>query len=181
MVSLQTMLEIERYLKDEPKIRAFETFTSAPWDMFSKPLMKGNQRNEMIVSDVESKSDTEDEKSSPLTLCGTDSGGEDRMSVSDLDLNEKNSDSGLSSSASSVISWDSCMSDAQTIAAIVSTTIKQQLHCQQLNKSNKNRIKNSSQRRNVLKISDSKNSCSNHLQTSHISHNHSSHSSHSNH
>ena len=170
------MLEMERYLKDEPKIRPFEPFTSDPWDMFSKPLMKGNQRNEMIIADIENKSDTEDEKSSPLTLCGTDSCGEDRMSVSDLDLNEKNSDSGLSSSGSSVISWDS-MSEAQTIAAIVSTTIKQQLQCQQINKSNKNRIKTSSPRRSIAKISDSKTNC---LQTSHISHQHSNHSNHTN-
>jgi krueppel-like factor 6/7 len=170
----QTMLEMERYLKDEPKIRPFEPFTSDPWDMFSKPLMKGNKRNEMIIADIESKSDTEDEKSSPLTLCGTDSCGEDRMSVSDLDLNEKNSDSGLSSSGSSVISWDS-ISERQTIATIVSTTFKQQIQCQQINKTNKNRIKSSSQRRTIAKISESK---ANSLQTSHISHQHSNHSNH---
>jgi krueppel-like factor 6/7 len=183
----QTMLEMERYLKDEPKIRSIDQFSSDPWDMFSKPLMKGNQRNEMIIPDIENKSDTEDEKSSPPTLCGTDSCGEDRMSVSDLDINEKNSDSGsLSSTGSSVLSWDSCvMSDAQTIAAIVSTTIKQvaksqQLQCQQqANKSNKNRIKTSSPRRIIAKISESKNVSSSHLTHSHISHHHShSHSHH---
>ncbi|XP_054168092.1 Krueppel-like factor 6 [Oppia nitens] len=165
----QTMLEMDRYLKDEPKIRHLDQFPCDPWDMFSKPLMIGNQRNEMIIPDIESKSDTEDDKSLPLTLCGTDSCGEDRMSVSDLDINEKNSDSGLSSSGSSVISWDSCVSDAHTIAAIVSTTIKQQLQCQHQIKSNTKRTKNSSPRRNISKIS-SENKSSVHLQNSHSSH-----------
>ncbi|CAG2119703.1 unnamed protein product, partial [Medioppia subpectinata] len=165
------------YLKDEPKIRSLDQFTADPWDMFSKPLMTGNRRNEMIIADMESKSDTEDEKSSSLILCGTDSCGEDRMSVSDLDINEKNSDSGLSSSGSSVISWDSC--DAQTLAAIVSTTLKQQLQCQPPIKSNKNRIKSSSSRRTTAKIStDLKNNCSVNHQNSHISHHQLNHSSH---
>jgi krueppel-like factor 6/7 len=161
---LQTMLEMERYLKDEPKIRSLDQFPSDPWDMFSKPLMTGNRRNEMIITDIENKSDTEDEKSSSLTLCGTDSCGEDRMSVSDLDLNEKNSDSG------SVISWDSC--DAQTLAAIVSTTFKQQI------KTSNKRNKSSSPRRTIAKISsESKSNCSSvHLQNSHTSHHQLNHS-----
>ncbi|CAG2116630.1 unnamed protein product, partial [Medioppia subpectinata] len=50
----QTMLEMERYLKDEPKIRSLDQFTADPWDMFSKPLMTGNRRNEMIIADMES-------------------------------------------------------------------------------------------------------------------------------
>jgi krueppel-like factor 6/7 len=169
----QTMLEMERYLKDEPKIRSLNQFSSDPWDMFSKPLMKGNQRSEMIIPDIESKSDTEDEKSSPATLCGTDSCGEDRMSVSDFDINEKNCDSGTLSSNGSVVSCESYISNisnAQTIAAIVSTTIKQVAKSQQFQQQaykTKNRIKNLSQRRIIAKISDSKS-----VSLSHHNHSH---------
>lgn len=149
------MLEMERYLKDEPRLRSMGQFSTDPWDMFSAPLLKQNDAGLFIP---DNKSDSDDEKSSPPTLCGTDSCGEDRMSVSDLDINERNLDSAsLSSNGSSVISWDS-ISDAQTFAAIVTTTIKHVTKSQQIQQLNKprNRMKSLSSRKIIAKISESK-------------------------
>lgn len=150
------MLEMERYLKDEPKMRVYNKLPSHPWDMFSKPLKgkNGCSHQELVIgtsfdleklssaeddeSDMDDGDDEECSKSSPPTLSTVDSCGEDRLSVSDLDLNERcHSDSvSFSSSASERsctalalhelglgLPWDS-LSDHPAIAAIVNTTIK---------------------------------------------------------
>lgn len=125
-----------------------------------------------LLPDIENKSDTEDEKSSPPIFAnGMDSCGEDRMS--DLDINDRNLDSAsLSSTASSVLSWDSCISDSQTIAAIVKTTIKHAAKSH-ANKS-RNRTKNLTSRKSLSKISTSDN-CNN----KGLSHHHFQHHQHS--
>ncbi|XP_035206520.1 Krueppel-like factor luna isoform X2 [Stegodyphus dumicola] len=65
----KTIMEMERYLKEEPK--SFKCLDASPWDRFS---LKGTK----FVEDLESSA-------SSLTDGGNSSGGEDRLSVSDLD------------------------------------------------------------------------------------------------
>ena len=68
---MQTILEMERYLKDEPKIISYYQLPSNlndPWDMFSKPLQDGGdgKSQKCIFSesntDTEKSDDTDDEK-----------------------------------------------------------------------------------------------------------------------
>jgi len=141
------MLEMERYLKDDPKMRVFSSTSksnklpSHPWDMFSKPLNVKNVCNELIIDSRFELDDTDDDEkqqmSLPYHLSNTamsteDSCGEDRLSsISDLDVSdERHSDSASSLSSGTVddglLSWESCLSDhhTTTIAAIVNTTIK---------------------------------------------------------
>ncbi|XP_054717091.1 Krueppel-like factor 7 isoform X2 [Uloborus diversus] len=63
-----TILEMERYLKEEPK--SFKCLATSPWDRFSLQVEP--------VEDLESSA-------SSLTDGGNSSGAEDRLSVSDLD------------------------------------------------------------------------------------------------
>lgn len=133
------MLEMERYLKDEPKMRAYSKLqaSDACWEMFSKPLKgKGALDCEDLVigsrfelEKLSSCEDTDDEKSSsPPALnhstSGVDSCGEDRLSVSDLDLSERHSDSASLSSGEggALLPWDTVLSEHLPAIALVNTT-----------------------------------------------------------
>lgn len=132
-------MEMERYLKDEPKMRSYHKHND-PWDMFSKPMKKEKKSGTKVIGsmsiiDSDKSDDTDDEKSSSLpTISMVDSCGEDRLSVSDLDINDKNMDSAsLSSLCSSnngdqFLSWENCFRDEhdaqRALAAIVQTTVK---------------------------------------------------------
>ncbi|RWS17348.1 Krueppel-like factor 6 [Dinothrombium tinctorium] len=152
---------MERYLKDEPKIRSFHKLND-PWDMFSKPLktdkaLKGENEGMMIESmtDTEKSDDTDDEKCSSLPAISiVDSCGEDRLSVSDLDINERNIDSASLSSLGSgngdqILPWESCLN------AIVQTTMKH-VAKQQVKESCSRGSRSRSKKENSPKVASSK-------------------------
>lgn len=128
---MQTVLEMERYLKDEPKAQFFHdkrppALLEDPWDMFSKPLKsKKVSRNKRLPIEAAfcfdfgkksfSSEDTDDEKLL-LSSLSFDSCGEDRLSISDSDINERDSVSVSSScssnDASDIAVWESSQSDS---------------------------------------------------------------------
>lgn len=96
----QTILEMERYLKDEPKSRMRKhvpkTPTSPQWDILSLPKSQDfSEESDYIKSEPEDASSlgTESCSNSNTTDSGNSSGGEDHLSVSELDFTERQLDS----------------------------------------------------------------------------------------
>ncbi|XP_014679621.1 PREDICTED: Krueppel-like factor 6, partial [Priapulus caudatus] len=84
----QTCLEMERYLKDEPKLKSYrklDTELDHPWSRF------------IIPKDCDSKANSTDDSDSETRLGG----------LASLDINDRHLDSVSLSSASSSMSWDS--------------------------------------------------------------------------
>lgn len=95
----QTILEMERYLKDEPKVfKPLELNMDNPWDRFS--LLPSP--NKTVKSELDEDFVLESSGSS-VADSGNSSGGEDRLSVSDLEVGSSALDS---SSSSNTVSWE---------------------------------------------------------------------------
>ncbi|XP_076303945.1 Krueppel-like factor 6 isoform X2 [Tachypleus tridentatus] len=94
----QTLLEMERYLRGEPQLHSCQPLPDdlkSPWDLFTLPKEQ-NTSMETIKDVIEENrlllNGRVVENTTSINDSGNSSGGEDRLSVSDLDIDDRTLD-----------------------------------------------------------------------------------------
>ncbi|XP_013777058.1 Krueppel-like factor 6 isoform X2 [Limulus polyphemus] len=117
----QTLLEMERYLREEPQLHPCQPLPDdlkSPWDLFTLPKEQNTSIKNVMEENRLLLNGGEVENTTSISDSGNSSGGEDRLSISDLDIDDRTLDISINSVSSSL----SCESSMGKVFRVPNTS-----------------------------------------------------------